>query len=52
MNERLRSSSSSPEGKRPAFWRNSLYEEPNWVSIAWMVGPILLAGFAIYLALR
>ena len=52
MNERLSSSSTNREDKHPAFWRNSLYDEPSWVSIAWALGPTLLAAVAIYMALR
>jgi hypothetical protein len=40
------------DGKRAAFWRSSLYEEPTWVSLAWIIGPMLIAGIAIYLAVR
>lgn len=42
----------SPEDKIPPFWRSSLYEEPTWVSLAWIVGPMLLAGTAIYFVVR
>jgi hypothetical protein len=42
----------SREGKRQAFWRSSLYEEPVWVSLAWIIGPALVAGIAIYFAVR
>lgn len=41
----------SPDGKRPP-WKSSLYEEPNWVSLAWIIGPLLFAGIAIYLSVR
>jgi hypothetical protein len=34
------------------WWRSSLYEEPVWVSVAWIIGPLLIAGSAIYLAIR
>jgi hypothetical protein len=51
MNEPPRSSSSSPANNRPRFWQNSLYEEPFWVSLAWIVGPLAAAGAAIYFAL-
>lgn len=40
------------EEKRPAFWRSSVYAEPTWVSLAWIIGPALLAGIAIYFAVR
>lgn len=35
-------------GKHPAFWRGSIYEEPLWVSLAWLIGPIIVAALAIY----
>lgn len=34
------------------WWRSSLYQEPVWVSVAWIIGPLLVAGLAIYLAVR
>ncbi len=40
----------SPEGKRLAPWRSSLYEEPLWLSLAWVIGPTLFAGILIYFA--
>jgi hypothetical protein len=52
MNTRDRTASSSLDGQRPPFWRNSLYEEPTWVSLAWIIGPALVAGIAIYFAVR
>jgi hypothetical protein len=52
MNIKRRDASLRPEGKRPAFWRSSLYEEPTWISLAWIIGPALLAGIAIYFAVR
>jgi len=41
-----------PEGKRPAPWRSSLYEEPLWVSLAWVIIPTVLAVIAIYFSVR
>jgi hypothetical protein len=38
--------------ERAAFWRGSLYEEPMWVSLAWLIAPLLVAGLGIYLAVR
>lgn len=38
--------------KSPPFWRNSLYEEPTWVSLAWTLGPVLVAGILIYFVVR
>jgi hypothetical protein len=42
----------SDTGKRRAFWQSSIYEEPAWVSLAWIIGPALCAGVAIYFAVR
>lgn len=52
MNAKQRGALLSPEGKRQAFWRSSLYEEPMWASLAWVIIPALLAGIAIYFAVR
>jgi hypothetical protein len=52
MNSKRTDALLSSESKRPAFWRSSLYEEPAWVSLAWVIGPALLAGIAIYFAVR
>jgi hypothetical protein len=52
MNEKREGTPIHPEGKHRAFWRSSLYDEPTWVSLAWIVGPALLAGVAIYFAVR
>jgi hypothetical protein len=37
-------------GQGNSSWRSSLYEEPLWVSIAWIAGPLTLAGIAIFFA--
>jgi hypothetical protein len=38
-------------GRHP-WWRSSLYEEPVWVSVAWILGPLVFAGLTIYYAIR
>jgi len=38
-------------GKHP-WWRSSLYEEPVWVSLAWILGPLTVAILAMYFAVR
>jgi hypothetical protein len=38
-------------GQGNSSWRSSLYEEPLWVSIAWIVVPVGLASVVIFLAL-
>jgi hypothetical protein len=52
MNEKASGVLIGSDGKRRAGWRSSLYEEPLWVSVAWVVGPILLAASGIYFAIR
>jgi hypothetical protein len=52
MNAKENGSLIGPDGKRPAAWKSSLYDEPNWVSLAWIIGPMLFAGVAIYLSVR
>lgn len=39
------------EGKRVKFWRSSTYDEPTWVSLAWIIIPLLLAGLGIYVVI-
>jgi hypothetical protein len=51
MNAKEKATLIGPDGKRPG-WRSSLYEEPLWLSLAWVVGPTLLAGIAIYFAVK
>ena len=38
--------------KQASSWRSSLYDEPVWVSLAWIVIPMAFAGVAIFLAMR
>jgi hypothetical protein len=52
MNAKEKGALIGPEGKRPAPWRSSLYDEPMWVSVAWIVGPVLLAAIGIYFSVR
>lgn len=52
MNSREKGGLIGPDEKPPAAWRSSLYDEPVWVSVAWIVGPSLLALVGVYLALR
>jgi hypothetical protein len=33
-------------------WRSSLYDEPTWVSLAWIVLPVSLAAVGIFFAMR
>jgi hypothetical protein len=33
-------------------WRSSLYAEPTWVSLAWIVLPLGLAAIGIFFAMR
>lgn len=52
MNAKEKSGLLAAEGKRPPPWKSSIYEEPNWVSLAWIIGPMLFAGVAIYFSVR
>jgi hypothetical protein len=52
MNAKEKGALISVEGERPAPWRSSLYQEPTWVSLAWLVGPALFAAVAIYFTLK
>jgi hypothetical protein len=52
MNARDNGALIAPDGKRPAPWRSSLYEEPLWVSLVWLLVPALCAGVAIYFAVK
>lgn len=36
--------------EKKAGWRSSLYDEPMWVSIAWIAVPMGLAAIAIFFA--
>jgi hypothetical protein len=38
-------------GKHP-WWRSSLYEEPIWLSLAWILGPLTMALVAMYFAVK
>lgn len=52
MNVKQVGSADRPDRRRPPFWRSSVYDEPTWVSLAWILGPTLVAGLAIYGVLR
>lgn len=52
MNAKEKGALIGPGGKRPPPWKSSLYEEPTWVSLAWIIGPALLAAVVIYFAVR
>ena len=38
--------------ERRAAWRSSLYDEPIWVSVAWILVPVGLGALTIFLAIR
>jgi hypothetical protein len=52
MNAKDKAALLVPDGKRQAPWKSSLYQEPLWVSIAWILGPVVVAGVAIYFSVR
>jgi hypothetical protein len=41
-----------PEGTRAPWWRSSLYKEPVWVSLVWLLVPVCLVTVTLYFALR
>ena len=38
--------------ERKAAWRSSLYDEPLWVSVAWILVPVALGALAIFFVVR
>ena len=52
MNEKASGALIGPDEKRPAGWRSSLYSEPMWVSVAWLLGPIAVGAIGIFFAVR
>jgi hypothetical protein len=52
MNTQEKGVQLQPLAKRLSPWRSSLYEEPLWVSLAWVLIPATLAALAIFLTLR
>ena len=40
------------QANKHPWWRSSLYEEPVWVSVAWIVGPFAAALVAVYFAIK
>lgn len=38
--------------ERKKAWRSSLYDEPLWVSVAWIAVPVGLGALAIFFAVR
>ncbi len=39
-----------PAGSHPPWWRSSLYKEPVWLSLVWLLVPLALASIVLYLA--
>jgi hypothetical protein len=52
MNAKDKAALLGPQGKIPAPWKSSLYDEPLWVSVAWILVPVLVGGIAIYFSVR
>jgi hypothetical protein len=52
MNAKEKGALIAPEGKRPPPWKSSLYEEPTWVSLAWILGPVLIAALVLFFVIR
>ena len=51
MNAKRNDGSLLQQGRRPPFWKNSTYEEPVWVSLTWILVPVLIAGLTIYMVI-
>jgi hypothetical protein len=41
-----------PAGTKAPWWRSSLYTEPVWVSVVWLLIPLSLAAITLYFAVR
>jgi hypothetical protein len=52
MNVKEKSALIGPDSERPPPWKSSIYREPNWVALAWILGPVLFAAVAIYFSIR
>jgi hypothetical protein len=52
MNSEEKGPQLEPLGKRLSPWRSSLYEEPVWVSLVWIIGPLAVAAVGVFLAMR
>lgn len=40
-----------PTEKKRAAWRSSLYDEPVWVSVAWIAVPLGAAAVGVFFAM-
>jgi hypothetical protein len=40
-----------PAGTHAPWWRSSLYHEPVWVSLVWLLVPLSLASLVLYIAI-
>ena len=47
-----KTSSALHQADKHPWWRSSLYEEPVWVSLAWILGPLSVALLAAYFAIK
>jgi len=45
-------SSALQHANKHPWWRSSLYEEPIWLSLAWILGPLTMALVAMYFAVK
>ena len=52
MNSSKKKPAPKPLGQGASSWRSSLYEEPLWLSLAWIIGPLALAALGIIFVVR
>jgi hypothetical protein len=41
-----------PAGTHAPWWRSSLYKEPVWLSLVWLLVPLSVALITLYFAVR
>lgn len=41
-----------PAGTHAPWWRSSLYKEPVWLSLVWLLVPLSVALVTLYFAIR
>jgi len=52
MNEAQKDPAPVVTSTKPSWWGSSLYDEPWWQTVLWIVGPLLIGGVAVFLAMR
>jgi hypothetical protein len=52
MTAKERDPEPAPVRAYTAPWKNSIYDEPTWVSLFWIVIPVGLAALGIFFAMK